>query len=280
MPIMLLDSNAFIGPVGQPPEGCAAHSFFGHIKIPSHGQILAHIKLYPTHLHNPAQPDKPLPNRGLENEAIGYALAKVKGLKVVPRAGFVLLNKEQVNQPPAWVLPEMPAWFSEAVGHPSLSRFLNLTDRGTPHTLHLLKTQLKARSEETAALAAFDETIFNIDRNPGNLLADGTLIDHGSILGGETWHHHQLPNMANQKNPNNRILQYLGDHAEELPFKNTRLQSAMTQTKKYAENQDTVHTLLRETLYDSDPEMAQAVIDFIEKRTTSANSRTAIGLVA
>ncbi|WP_160151502.1 hypothetical protein [Microbulbifer sp. ALW1] len=282
MPILLLGSGAYIGPAGQTNEGQMAHSFFGYIKLGNGETIRAHIKIYPSHFQCPQGTGTSLVNRSLENEVIGYSLAEAKGLTVAPRAGLILLTYDQINQPPQWLQPNeaVPAWFSEDAKHPSLANFLKLSELEGERAVAKLKAKLNRSPKKAAAWATFDESVFNVDRNPGNVLTNDTLIDHGSILCSETWSPDQLNAVADQSNSMNKILIFLQEHAAELPFKQERVHAAQSQAASYSSNRDAVHSLLRETLYESQPETAEAVINFIEHRIRSANTPEKVGLVA
>ena len=274
MPIHMLGSNCFKGPAGRVNEGVSAHSFVGLIQPDGADQFKAYIKLYPQVVGEHY-------NRSLENEAIGHVVTKACELQVPPEAGFIQLLPEQIPSKPAWVTGPIVAWFTKDVNSLSLANWLGYSNNPDKSIFaRQLRAVLKSNIQHSANVAALDAALFNTDRNPGNILQNGTLIDHGNVLTGPFWTEGKLLANKQIENLQNLVIHYLAADADELPFKSARRLYGQNHNANYQKNKASVHKLIHEILYDSQKETARVVQDFIEHRLNAANSAAAIGLIA
>lgn len=277
MPIYILDDNCFSGAVGKTTEGESCHSFIAKITPPGEEQFNAYVKIYPPlAASSPAAPKSR--NRSLENEAIGYTVAKLCGMKVPTKSGFIALQREQVPDRPDWITGQSICWFSNDVKCPSVAHWTGIYEKQSSVETRRLQKYLNNNLDRIAAVAAFDESLYNTDRNPGNLLIDDTLIDHGHALTGATWSLEKLAALKAAGNHHNRLIQYLQDTAEHLNFKSARRKSSTNQSSNYQTSVQKMRILVYEILYSDDLITADAVLDFLAYRLENGNSANALRL--
>jgi len=276
MGFQLLNSDSFLSSYGIPSEGLMGHTFIGKIRLNDNSEVRAYLKLYPEELQ------VGIHNRSLENESIGYVLADCCGLKVPLNAGYIQLKYDQIPNPPRW-LPNQDtiAWFSQDEGSESLGVFTGLKNGVDSKRFDHLVTLLIDQEVNTAAVIAFDATINNTDRNPGNALVGSpwTLIDHGKIIGGESWSPSKLDAIKHLENKHNRFDLYIKTVSNNFKFKNSRFQSAKDQETKFQTGKNQFDHLLDIILYPNEQVTADAIKDFVDVRITTMNSAAAIGLV-
>jgi hypothetical protein len=171
---------AYIAPIAPMGDGKRALTHLAHVRV-NDLTHRAYVKAYPNHLP-----------RGLTNEVVGHALAKIHGLPQpdsylvdVPRDALLSLYPE-VTIPDSAVTCFCSVEEADRFGRTVGSAKMFFGDANVAG----LAEKLVGWSG-CAALVAFDQWLANNDRNTGNLLYEGRgkfmIIDHGEILTGANW---------------------------------------------------------------------------------------------
>ena len=135
------------------------------------------------------------------NEAISWLFLRAAGINAPKHAAILVLSQAKAVQvlgrgcvPADWVsCGHVLAWASQKLDFGSIQAVFAGTEADA-------KWLGVLRSSKGAAIAAFDEMFFNIDRNTGNVLftRSGSCvpIDHEMVFGQQNWLHADLQHAA------------------------------------------------------------------------------------
>lgn len=274
----VLNESAYVSHVGPlSHRGANASTHIAEVRYPvQSAPVISVVKLM--------QPD------GLRacNEAISWLFLRAAGISAPKHAAILVLSHAKAVQvlgrkgvPDEWVHNgHVLAWASQKLEFGSIQAVFAGTEADTKW-LEVL------RSAKGAAIAAFDEMFFNIDRNTGNVLftRGGTCvpIDHEMVFGQQNWLSADLQH-SSAPGDSMRVLLRARDGRKLPQDEFERVCSHMVHLAQQHEGalsacQDEIRNLLVRVYPKQAAAAAQRILSFVGERATQQWLQDRLGVI-
>ncbi|MBQ0917239.1 hypothetical protein KBW71_02180 [Hydrogenophaga aromaticivorans] len=232
---------------------------------------------------------KLLPPDGLAacNEAISWLFLRAAGIQAPGHAGIMVLSQAKLKKACNLKAPDgyaqdgmVLAWASQQLAFQSIQALFAGTDRDE----RWLKVVCTLQG---AALAAFDETFLNCDRNHGNILYLGpdscAAIDHEAIFAHHRWLDTDIPHLSLHSDTYRRLVAGQKSGKIRLQDLETTLNRMVAHAEKHAAAlavcKSSIQQLLSDVYPEKHSEMTSRVLSFIAARTAQNWMNTRLGVV-
>lgn len=274
----LLRDNAYVSYIGPlSHRGANASTHIAEVRYPvQSAPVMSVVKLM--------QPD------GLRacNEAISWLFLRAAGISAPKHAAILVLSHAKVIQvlgrnsaPAEWVSSgHVLAWASQKLDFVSIQAMFAGSQADTKW-LEVLRTA------KGAAIAAFDEMFFNIDRNTGNVLftRGGACvpIDHELVFGEQNWLSGELQHSSTPSD-SMRVLLRARD-GRKLP--QTEFEKVCNQMVHLAQQhegalracQDEISNVLERVYPEQAAQCAQRILSFVGERAAQQWLKDRLGVI-